>query len=83
MQRVHINSFQLVSRGEMNYPFPVWRDTLLINAPDKSGSGEIVQFLQKPLDFTGILVMHCHNVFHEDNGMMEMVTIQPSAGKNP
>lgn len=83
MYHIHINSFQLVSRGEMNYPFPVWRDTLLINAPDKSGSGEIVQFLQKPLDFTGILVMHCHNVFHEDNGMMEMVTIQPSAGKNP
>ncbi len=80
MYHIHINSFQLVSRGDINYPFPIWRDTLLVNEPEQSGSGEIVQFLQKPLDFTGALVMHCHNVFHEDNGMMELVKILPSAG---
>jgi FtsP/CotA-like multicopper oxidase with cupredoxin domain len=31
MFHIHINSFQLVSRGELKYPFPVWRDTLLVN----------------------------------------------------
>jgi FtsP/CotA-like multicopper oxidase with cupredoxin domain len=81
MFHIHINSFQLVSRGQIAYPFPIWRDTLLINQPTQSGSGEIVQFLQKPLDFTGSLVMHCHNVFHEDNGMMELVEILPLSGK--
>ncbi len=69
--------FQLVSRGQLAYPFPICRDTLLINKPANSASGEIVQFLQRPLDFTGSLVMHCHNVFHEDTGMMELVKIQP------
>ncbi|MBP6057035.1 MAG: multicopper oxidase domain-containing protein [Nitrosomonas sp.] len=79
MFHIHINSFQLVSRGPVNYPFPIWRDTLLVETQsDKEGNakiGEIVQFLQKPLDYTGALVMHCHNVAHEDNGMMELVNI--------
>lgn len=81
MFHIHINSFQLVSRGQVNYPFPLWRDTLLVKTQsDKEGNseiGEIVQFLQKPLDFTGATVMHCHNVFHEDNGMMELVNLLP------
>ena len=83
MFHIHINSFQLVSRGQVNYPFPIWRDTLLVETQsDKEGNakiGEIVQFLQKPLDYTGALVMHCHNVAHEDNGMMELVNILPSS----
>lgn len=89
MFHIHINSFQLVSRGQIKYPFPVWRDTLLVETQsDKEGNaeiGEIVQFLQKPLDFTGSLVMHCYNVFHEDNGMMELVRILPpvSNGHKP
>ncbi|MDO8895310.1 multicopper oxidase family protein [Nitrosomonas sp.] len=83
MFHIHINSFQLVSRGQVKYPFPIWRDTLLVETQsDKEGNaeiGDIVQFLQKPLDYTGSLVMHCHNVFHEDNGMMELVNILPSS----
>lgn len=86
MFHIHINSFQLVSRGQIQYPFPVWRDTLLVETQsDKEGNaeiGEIVQFLQKPLDFTGSLVMHCHNVFHEDNGMMELVRILPPSASH-
>jgi hypothetical protein len=38
-----------------------------------------VQFLQQPLDYTGSLVEHCHNVSHEDNGMMELVEILPAS----
>jgi len=115
MFHIHINSFQLVSRGQLKYPFPMWRDTLLVNcagvaagfdaaagtyancsfpggltipadltvpnAPPPSplnNYGEVVQFLQQPLDYTGALVEHCHNVGHEDNGMMELVEILPS-----
>ena len=105
MFHIHINSFQLVSRGQLKYPFPVWRDTLLVNCAgvaaglDKENGtyancsfpggltgdkplnnyGEVVQFLQQPLDYTGSLVEHCHNVSHEDNGMMELVEILPSS----
>ncbi|MGZ4970975.1 MAG: multicopper oxidase family protein [Methylobacter sp.] len=97
MFHIHINSFQLVSRGQLKYPFPVWRDTLLVNCAGVAESGgcsfpgglagantsgnygEVVQFLQQPLDYTGSLVEHCHNVNHEDNGMMELVEILPSS----
>ena len=86
MFHIHINSFQLVSRGQVKYPFPIWRDTLLVETQsDKEGNaeiGDIVQFLQKPLDYIGSLVMHCHNVFHEDNGMMELVNILPSSSNS-
>lgn len=37
--------------------------------------GEVVQFLSRALDHTGDMVLHCHNVFHEDTGMMELVSI--------
>uniref|UniRef100_UPI000ADB648D multicopper oxidase domain-containing protein n=1 Tax=Methylogaea oryzae TaxID=1295382 RepID=UPI000ADB648D len=102
MFHIHINPFQLVSRGQVQYPFPVWRDTVLINCPSILGQGncsyagsltgdqfspggknanqfgEIVQFLQKPVDFAGAFVQHCHNVSHEDQGMMELVTAAPA-----
>jgi FtsP/CotA-like multicopper oxidase with cupredoxin domain len=41
--------------------------------------GEVLQFLSRAVDFTGDMVMHCHNVDHEDNGMMELITIQRTA----
>lgn len=93
MFHIHVNPFALVSRGQISYPFPLWRDTVLINcsslvggnnctfpgglttAASNGGYGEVVQFLQQPKDFTGTFVMHCHNVTHEDNGMMELVKV--------
>ena len=97
---IHINPFQVISRDIVQYAYPVWRDTVLINcataaseaAPGYAGcafngsltfvdgkypntSGEVVQFLSQALDFTGDMVLHCHNVLHEDNGMMELVSI--------
>jgi FtsP/CotA-like multicopper oxidase with cupredoxin domain len=127
MFHIHTNPFQILTRGNLNYPFPVWRDTALINcSPAASGYsdgsyqncafpagltkqfmsanssgasssanssnsnssnpnqsyvanngkyGEIVQFVSRAVDFTGAIVMHCHNTEHEDNGMMELVEI--------
>jgi FtsP/CotA-like multicopper oxidase with cupredoxin domain len=122
MFHIHTNPFQILTRGNLNYPFPVWRDTALINcspaasgfndgsyqnctfpagltkqfmSPSNSGAssstnssnsnqsyvanngkyGEILQFVSRAVDFTGAIVMHCHNTEHEDNGMMELVEI--------
>ena len=101
MFHIHINSFQLLARGQVNYHVPLWRDTLLVNcasnvtgpncafpgslnqsaAPPPANPagryGEIVQFAQQTLSFNGAMVMHCHNVNHEDNGMMNRVDILP------
>ncbi|ASG24731.1 multicopper oxidase family protein [Nitrospirillum viridazoti] len=93
MFHIHTNPFQVMKRGTVDYAFPIWRDTVLINcAPTVGGTnctfpggltnvdantgfnyGEVVQFLSQALDYTGAIVMHCHNTSHEDNGMMELV----------
>jgi L-ascorbate oxidase len=47
-----------------------------VTLPGAAGAnGEVVQFLSMALDYTGDMVLHCHNVFHEDTGMMELVSI--------
>jgi len=47
MFHIHINSFQLVSRGQLDYPFPVWRDTLLVNC---AGVAEKMAVVHSPAD---------------------------------
>ena len=42
------------------------KDTLLIPA------GANIQIYTQYLDFTGKFVMHCHILYHEDLGMMEV-----------
>jgi FtsP/CotA-like multicopper oxidase with cupredoxin domain len=41
-----------------------WRDTVLVMP------GEKVKILLKFEDFTGLYLYHCHNLEHEDMGMM-------------
>lgn len=90
---IHINSFQLVARcptlqGLPNvaqavaYQMPIWRDTLYFDSrPPKNqqADGRGVIMVSKQVDYTGEFVMHCHNVFHEDSGMMLTVSIEDPA----
>jgi FtsP/CotA-like multicopper oxidase with cupredoxin domain len=34
-----------------------------------------IKILTRPSDFTGKFVFHCHMTFHEDHGMMGVVTV--------
>jgi len=88
---IHINSFQVVARcptvnglpnliAVTTYDIPIWRDTLYFDShPPKGVSQEDgigVLAVSKQVDFTGEFVLHCHNVFHEDAGMMFTVSIE-------
>jgi hypothetical protein len=63
----HDAQWQVLSRnGNTNIP-PVdkgWKDTVLINP------AETVEVLVKFTDYKGIYLFHCHNLEHEDDGMM-------------
>lgn len=48
---------------------PHWRDTLMVEKP--------VRVRTTYEDFTGKFMMHCHLLHHEDQGMMELMSIQP------
>lgn len=93
---IHINSFQALARSSYDkarrvyeppvaYQMPIWRDTIYFDGGQEKGGGYVpgtmVVMASKQVDFTGEFVMHCHNLFHEDNGMMMTVSIlDPETG---
>ena len=65
---VHGTSFQVEARsggrGKV-YPWERgWKDTVLV------GQGETVDVLVRFTAFRGRYLLHCHNLEHEDSGMM-------------
>lgn len=69
---IHGVMFQVYSRnGNTDIPSNDrgWKDTVLINP------NETVSVLVKFIDYTGIYLLHCHNLEHEDDGMMINIRI--------
>ncbi|MGH1356549.1 MAG: multicopper oxidase family protein [Thalassovita sp.] len=84
-----------VYSAPVTYKMPIWRDTIYVDSvggekipgsePTKNYDtytpGTMVTMASKQVDFTGEFVLHCHNLFHEDNGMMVTVSIlDPETG---
>ncbi len=84
-----------VYEAPVTYKMPIWRDTIYVDSvggediPESNPTtkydvytpGTMVTMASKQVDFTGEFVLHCHNLFHEDNGMMVTVSIlDPSTG---
>lgn len=74
---IHGVLFQVLSRnGNTNLPPSDrgWKDTVLVNP------NETVRLLVKFTDYTGIYLLHCHNLEHEDDGMMLNFRVNNPAG---
>ncbi len=75
----HSDMFQVYSRNG-NTTLPPedkgWKDTVLINP------FETVRLLVKFNDYRGIFLLHCHNLEHEDDGMMLNFKIVDPVGIN-
>ncbi|WP_188306825.1 multicopper oxidase family protein [Streptomyces sp. CBMA123] len=67
---LHTNHVLVTHRDGVRLDPPVWQDTV-----DLAGGrpGETVTFLVRYEDFTGRVVAHCHQLQHEDLGMMQVV----------
>ena len=63
---VHLDMFQILDRnGAPPSPGEVgWKDTVAV------GPGETVRVIIRFTDHPGRYLFHCHNLEHEDNGMM-------------
>lgn len=65
---IHGVQFQVLERvGGRNHIIPSekgWKDTVLVMA------GEKVKVIMTFPQYTGLFVFHCHNLEHEDDGMM-------------
>jgi FtsP/CotA-like multicopper oxidase with cupredoxin domain len=82
LARVPYDSANRVYKPPIPYAMPIWRDTIYFDGGPKEGSGDteflpgtMVVMASKQVDFTGEFVLHCHNLFHEDSGMMLTVSI--------
>ncbi|MFF9477007.1 multicopper oxidase family protein [Streptomyces roseolus] len=64
---LHTNHFLVVSVDGKRLDPPIWHDTIQI-PPE----GKVV--IRVPFeDFTGTTVLHCHQLQHEDEGMMQLI----------
>lgn len=67
---IHVNPFQMIKGGDIAPG--TWLDTVNL-APFSR-----ISFRTRFSDFTGTFVFHCHNLTHEDLGMMQAVEVVPS-----
>lgn len=81
---IHINPFQVVEILDPNQnggvpvklPRPwVWWDNFAIP------TGGYFKMLTRFVDFTGMYVLHCHILGHEDRGMMQLVQVVTNTTK--
>jgi FtsP/CotA-like multicopper oxidase with cupredoxin domain len=66
---LHVNPFQVISRNGQPESQRRWKDTVLVKA------GEEVRLRVTFRDFPGRTVYHCHNLDHEDLGLMGVLQI--------
>jgi len=64
---IHINPFQVVSGGDVEPG--IWLDTLELPPFER------ITFRTRFSTYTGKFVFHCHNLTHEDMGMMQAVEV--------
>jgi len=64
---IHVNPFQVVDGGGIEPG--TWLDTMEFPAFKR------IKFRTRFENYTGTFVFHCHNLMHEDTGMMQAVTV--------
>jgi FtsP/CotA-like multicopper oxidase with cupredoxin domain len=70
---IHVNPFQIVDKNGFSY----WKDTLLVSGSENKGESNALTVVTRYEDFDGEFVLHCHNLDHEDQGMMMKVIVYP------
>lgn len=71
---IHINPFQVVEFAGRPLDFPMWKDVVFVNRQTDLPEENAVIYTHYH-KYWGDFVMHCHILDHEDQGMMQRVTI--------
>ena len=85
---IHVNDFQVIesfdpTTGVRSGPDRFGLDNVNVAAPTMGSEESVVEpgFLSlrtKFEEYTGVFVMHCHRLNHEDNGLMMLVSVIPA-----
>ena len=71
---IHTNDIQLTKVNGKALPEPIWMDTAIV---PREGS---ITFRTRFEDFTGLFMLHCHMMNHEELGMMQTVEVYSEEG---
>lgn len=74
---IHTNDIELTKVNGQPLPEPIWMDTAIL---PRRGS---ITFRSRFEDFTGIFMLHCHMMNHEELGMMQTVEVYAGEEKSP
>lgn len=66
---IHVNDFELIKVNGVPLDEPIWLDTAIL---PRKGS---LTFRTRFEDFTGVFMLHCHMMNHEEMGMMQTVEV--------
>jgi len=67
---IHTNPFMVTHLNGKPLATPQWRDTAVVER-----NGGSLTFRTRFLDYTGIYMLHCHMMNHEELGMMQTVEV--------
>ena len=67
---IHTNPFLVTHLNGKPLATPQWRDTAIVER-----KGGTLTFRTRFLDYTGIYMLHCHMMNHEEMGMMQTVEV--------
>jgi len=76
MFHIHTNPFQVMEISGQPQADRPWRDTVVVPRPAKGGRTVI---RSRFLDYTGVFMLHCHMMNHEEMGMMQAVEVYDGA----
>ncbi len=68
---IHVNPFEVIGKDKDGKEQRTWRDTLLLS--DLEGPVKVRMRFER---YSGKTVLHCHNLRHEDQGMMAAIKIE-------
>jgi FtsP/CotA-like multicopper oxidase with cupredoxin domain len=72
---IHVNPFEVVAVDGTSLDVPYWADTAIINGRVGATVPHSITFRTRFADYPGRFVYHCHNLFHEDQGMMAVIDV--------
>ena len=71
---IHTNPFEITKVNGKPLAVTQWRDTAIVERVRDNQPGTLT-FRTRFLDFTGIYMLHCHMMNHEEMGMMQTVEV--------
>lgn len=73
---IHVNPFKVIKYGVRKLETPIWKDVVYVQSNGSINNIAEMLTYYAP-EYPGQFVLHCHILDHEDQGMMQNVSVHP------